>query len=57
MAASASFVTPIGHKVNILVMGPGNYKFTDYTKVGLPLNLLVLLIIILVLPVFWPLGV
>jgi di/tricarboxylate transporter len=49
VAASASFVTPIGHQVNILAMGPGNYKFTDYTKVGLPLNLMVLFIILLAL--------
>jgi di/tricarboxylate transporter len=57
VAASASFTTPVGHQVNILTMGPGNYRFTDYTKVGSPLNLLVLLIILLALLVFWPVGV
>jgi len=56
MAASASFVTPIGHKVSVLVMGPGSYKFTDYTRTGLLLNLLVLLIILVALPVFWASG-
>ncbi|MEA3346176.1 MAG: SLC13 family permease [Chloroflexota bacterium] len=47
MASSASFITPIGHKVNVLVMGPGGYKFSDYIRVGLLLNLLVLLMILL----------
>jgi di/tricarboxylate transporter len=56
MAASASFVTPIGHKVSVLVMGPGNYKFTDYTRAGLLLNVLVLLIILVALPALWANG-
>lgn len=56
MAASASFLTPIGHQVSVLVMGPGSYKFTDYTRAGLLLNLLVLLIILVALPVFWASG-
>jgi di/tricarboxylate transporter len=56
MAASASFLTPVGHQVSVLVMGPGSYKFTDYTRAGLLLNLLVLLIILVALPVFWASG-
>jgi len=55
MAASASFMTPISHPANILVMGPGGYRFMDYFKVGGLLTLVVLLVIIFVLPVFWPL--
>ena len=56
MAASASFTTPISHPANILVMGPGGYRFSDYLKVGGSLTLVVLLVIVLILPIFWPLG-
>jgi di/tricarboxylate transporter len=55
MAASASFMTPISHPANILVMGPGGYRFWDYFKVGGLLTLVVLIVIMFVLPVFWPL--
>ena len=55
MAASASFTTPIAHPANILVMGPGGYRFTDYVKVGGLLTLVILLVIMIVLPIFWPL--
>ena len=55
MAASASFMTPISHPANILVMGPGGYRFMDYIKVGGLLTLVILLIIVFILPVFWPL--
>jgi len=55
MAASASFMTPISHPANILVMGPGGYRFMDYLKVGGLLTLVVLLVIVFILPVFWPL--
>ena len=48
-------MTPISHPANILVMGPGGYRFTDYFKVGGVLTLVVLIVIIFVLPVFWPL--
>ncbi len=56
MAASASFMTPISHPANLLVMGPGGYRFADYIKLGLPLTLLVLVVVLLVVPVFWPLA-
>ncbi len=56
MAASASFMTPISHPANILVMGPGGYRFMDYIKVGGLLTLVILLIIVFVLPYFWPLA-
>ncbi|MCF8080765.1 MAG: anion permease, partial [Desulfobacterales bacterium] len=56
MAASASFTTPIAHPANILVMGPGGYRFVDYLKVGGLLTLVVFAVIVLVLPFFWPLA-
>jgi di/tricarboxylate transporter len=55
MAASASFTSPISHPANILVMGPGGYRFIDYIKVGVPLTLVVFAAAMLLLPVFWPL--
>lgn len=55
IAASAAFLSPVGHPANVLVMGPGGYRFSDYIRVGLPLTILVLLITLLVLPIFWPL--
>ncbi|MFC1838515.1 SLC13 family permease [Thermodesulfobacteriota bacterium] len=54
LSASASFMTPISHPANILVMGPGGYRFFDYLKVGLPLTLVVFVVLLLVLPYFWP---
>jgi di/tricarboxylate transporter len=55
MSASASFTTPISHPANILVMGPGGYKFLDYVKVGGLLTLVTLVVLMLVMPFFWPL--
>jgi di/tricarboxylate transporter len=55
MAASASFMTPVSHPANILVMGPGGYRFIDYLKVGGLLTLVILVVIMVVLPIFWPL--
>jgi len=56
MAASASFTSPISHPANILVMGPGGYRFADYLKLGLPLTVVVFVTVMLLLPVFWPLA-
>ncbi len=56
MAASASFMTPICHPANILVMGPGGCRFGAYVKVGGLLTLVILAILMVVLPLFWPLG-
>ena len=55
MAASASFTTPISHPANILVMGPGGYRFTDYLKVGGLLTLVIFIVIMVALPTMWPL--
>jgi di/tricarboxylate transporter len=54
VAASAAFLSPVGHPANLLIMGPGGYRFSDYIKVGLPLTLVVLVVVMLVMPIFWP---
>ena len=52
--ASACFATPIGYQTNLLVYGPGGYRFSDYLKLGIPLNLLVLIMGSLFIPMIWP---
>ena len=54
MAASASFSTPIGYQTNLIVQGIGNYKFTDFVRIGLPLNIITFLISIFLIPLIWP---
>ena len=54
IAASASFSTPIGYQTNLIVQGIGNYRFTDFVRVGLPLNLIAFLISIFLIPIIWP---
>jgi di/tricarboxylate transporter len=52
--ASACFATPIGYQTNLLVYGPGRYRFSDYMKLGLPLNIMVVVLSALLIPFFWP---
>ena len=54
VAASASFMSPVSHPANILVMGPGGYRFKDYIRVGLPLTIVVFVIALIVIPIAWP---
>lgn len=56
LATSMAFVTPLGHPVNILMMGPGGYRFRDFFKVGLPLTVLLFIVVLTILPIFWPLS-
>ncbi len=54
LSASAAFLSPVGHSANVLIMGPGGYRFADYLKVGAPLTLVTLIVTLLVMPIFWP---
>ncbi len=54
VSSSAAFLSPIGHPANLLVMGPGGYHFSDYFKVGLPLTIIVMVVLLLELPLLWP---
>lgn len=54
VAASAAFLTPIGHKNNTLILGPGGYQFGDYWRMGLPLEILIIAVSIPAILVFWP---
>jgi di/tricarboxylate transporter len=55
VAASVSFLSPVAHATNVLILGPGGYRFSDYIRVGLPLTLVAMVVVLLVLPIFWPL--
>src|SRR5690349_4147140 len=54
MAASAGFATPIGYQTNLMVYGPGGYRFSDYVKVGVPLDLLVMAVTVAIAPLVFP---
>ncbi|MEJ5340235.1 MAG: SLC13 family permease [Thermogutta sp.] len=53
-AASASFATPLGYQTNLMVYGPGGYRFTDYLKIGIPMNILVTVLTVTLAPLIWP---
>jgi len=55
VASSSAFLTPIGHKNNTLIMGPGGYRFGDYWRMGLPLEILVIAVSVPMLLWVWPL--
>jgi di/tricarboxylate transporter len=55
VAASCAFLTPIGHKNNTLIMGPGGYQFGDYWRMGLPLEVLIVLVSVPMILIVWPL--
>jgi len=54
-AAASSLATPFGYHTNLMVYGPGGYKFADYMKIGIPLNIILWIIASFLIPVFWPL--
>ena len=54
IGAATSFVTPVGHKANVLVFGPGGYKFFDYTRVGILLTIFLFIVSMIFLPILWP---
>ena len=54
IAAATSFLMPIGHQANVLVFGPGGYKFFDYTRVGVWLNIIIFIVVAIMLPIIWP---
>ena len=55
IAASCAFATPIGYQTNTLVYGPGGYRFSDFMRIGIPLNVSMAVICSLVIPLIWPL--
>ena len=54
VSASAAFMSPVGHPANVLILGPGGYRLSDYVKVGAPLTLAVLITVLIVVPLAWP---
>jgi di/tricarboxylate transporter len=55
VAASCAFLTPIGHQNNTIIMGPGGYRFSDYWRMGLPLEIVIVVVGVPAILFFWPL--
>ncbi|MDZ7681315.1 MAG: SLC13 family permease [Fodinibius sp.] len=55
LVSSMALLTPIGYQTNLMVYGPGNYKFTDFSKVGFPLAVILWILVIILAPIIWPL--
>ena len=53
-AASASFLTPLGYQTNLMVMGPGGYRFTDYLRIGVPMSIVSTVVTVALIPLVWP---
>jgi di/tricarboxylate transporter len=56
LSSSMAFISPLGHAVNVMVMGAGGYTFRDYARVGAPLTILLVIILLLILPLVMPIG-
>ncbi len=54
-SATLAFATPVGYQTNMMVYGPGGYRFSDFARVGIPLNIIVMLVASALIPVIWPL--
>ena len=54
LAASYAFASPIGYQTHMMVFGPGGYRFTDFVRVGVPLNLLMMTAAVILIPLIWP---
>jgi di/tricarboxylate transporter len=54
-SATLAFATPVGYQTNMMVYGPGGYRFSDFTRIGLPLNIVVMLVCAVLIPLIWPL--
>jgi di/tricarboxylate transporter len=54
VTASASFLTPIAYQTNLMVYGPGGYRFSDYARLGVPLTAIVVVGVVLLVPLLWP---
>jgi di/tricarboxylate transporter len=54
LSASASFATPIGYQTNMMVFGPGGYKFIDFIRIGTPMTIILWLLAVVLIPIFWP---
>jgi di/tricarboxylate transporter len=54
LAASLAFASPIGYQTHMMVYGPGGYRFNDFVRVGVPLNLLLWVVAVILIPIVWP---